>query len=75
MAEGINTNVLAAFDALVMTDDPAQETVIQAMAEFIQHVPMLAQRARRADRTALAEQADDLTQATENVVVMMQEFT
>ncbi len=36
LGEGVNTNVLAAFDALVMTDDPAQETVIGAMSEFAQ---------------------------------------
>jgi hypothetical protein len=34
LAEGVNTNVLAAFGTLVMTDDPAQETVIVAMRMF-----------------------------------------
>lgn len=34
LAEGVNTNVLAAFGALIMTDDPGQETVINAMRMF-----------------------------------------
>ena len=34
LAEGVNTNALAAFGALVMTDDPGQETVIIAMRMF-----------------------------------------
>ena len=35
LAESINTNVNAAFGALIMTDDPAQETVIVMISEFI----------------------------------------
>lgn len=34
LAEGVNTNALAAFGALVMTDDPGQETVVIAMRMF-----------------------------------------
>ena len=34
LGEGINTKVLAAFGALVMTDDPGQETVVIAMRMF-----------------------------------------
>ena len=34
LAEAVNTNALAAFGALVMTDDPGQETVIIAMRMF-----------------------------------------
>ena len=34
LAEGVNTNALAAFGALVMTDDPGQETVVIAIRMF-----------------------------------------
>ena len=34
LAEAINASVLAAFGALVMTDDPGQETVVIAMRMF-----------------------------------------
>ena len=34
LAEGVNTNVLAAIGALVMTDDPGQETVVIAIRMF-----------------------------------------
>ena len=34
LSEGINTNVLAAFGALVMTDNPSEETVVIAMRIF-----------------------------------------
>jgi len=34
LAEAVNTNVLSAFGALVMTDDPGQENVIIAMRMF-----------------------------------------
>ena len=71
LAEAINTNVVSAFGALVLTDDPAQETVLGAMTEFMDHAVMLAQRARRADRAVVANTVDP----TENVVVMIQEFT
>ncbi len=67
LSESVNTNVNAAFGVLVMTDDPAQETVIGAMAAFAEPM-LLVQRARRADSAA------DLSCAAENAVVMMQEF-
>ena len=34
LGEGINTNVLSAFGALIMTDDPGQDTVVIAMRMF-----------------------------------------
>lgn len=34
LGEGINTNTLSAIGALVMTDDPGQETVVNAMRMF-----------------------------------------
>lgn len=77
LAEGINSNVVAAFDLMVMTDDPAQGTVVGAMEEFVRPMPMLAQRARLADRAIsaeTAETADELSDSTENIVIMMQEF-
>ena len=73
LSESINTNALSAFGALVMTDDPAQETVIGAMAEFAEPL-MLVQRARRADQASHADSAKDLSEPAENAVVMMEEF-
>ena len=64
LAEGVNTAVLAAFDALIMTDDPAQETVIGAMTEFIDPPSP-------ARRSSIAATLDP----NENALIMISEFT
>ena len=45
--EEINTNVSTAFDALIITTDPAQEGLIEAARRFIPRVPDMRVEARR----------------------------
>ena len=77
-AEAIDSAVSAAFDSLLITTDPAEETSIVAMEEFIAAAlassVSRAKSAVSADRATGADSADDLTTPTENVVVMMQEY-
>ena len=70
LAEAIDTNVLAAFDALILTDEPGEETIVVAMNEFArpQETP------RRALNANLAVLAVNLVGPTENMVIMMEEF-
>ena len=69
LSEGIDTNVLAAFSALIMTTDPAEETVIIAMDEFgNDQSAALANLANKAQRAVQAERAADLSAFSENAV-------
>lgn len=84
LAESIDSAALAAIGALIMTDDPGEETVMVAVEQLVAagvaaHVATSkVSRARQADNATAAtsaDAADDLSDFTENVVVAMQEFT
>ena len=76
LAEAIDTAVSAAFGSLLLTDDPAEETVLLAAVEFSGpgSAVMLARRANRATSARNADQAADLSVFSENVVVGIEEF-
>ena len=72
----VNTAVNSAFAALLLTTDPAEDTIMLAAAEFSgpgQGIT-LARKANRAKSAEDADQAADLSAFSENVVVAMEEF-
>lgn len=73
LSEAINAEVLDAFGQLVMTTNPAEETVMVAVEEY---TPGWAwQAAIDASKTQnTAVFANDLTGPTVNTIVLMQEF-
>lgn len=66
LAEAVNSEALAAFGQLVITDDPAQETAIQVMEEFLSTPPF----AGIASRARISANLDP----NENALVMISEF-
>jgi hypothetical protein len=73
LAEAINAETLAAFGLLVMTDNPAEETVMVAVEEYTPgYVIQSVINSQKAQTTAIF--ANDLTGPTVNTIVMMQEF-
>ena len=73
LAEAIDAAVLSAFGQLLLTDDPAEETVLVAAEEF--SAAALSAVVRRAIDATNANQAADLSAFSENVVVGMEEFS
>lgn len=73
LAEAINSAVLSAFGQLLLTDDPAEETVLIATQEF-GNMPLTGITRKAIDATN-AQQAADLSAFSENVVVGMEEFS
>jgi len=75
-AAAIDAAVLAAFGALIMTDQPEEETLFVAIEEMI--VGAMAgtavANAIRANTAGSADTALTLTDGTEQVVVMMEEL-
>lgn len=77
LAEAIDAAVLAAFGQLLVTTEPAEETIMLAAQEFSgpgQGVT-LARKASLADKAVNADAAADLSAFSENVVVGMEEFS
>lgn len=65
--ESINTNVNAAFGSLIVTDDPAEDTLMIAAEEFATAVE------RRSQLVNTARLARDI-EFSDNAVVGMEEF-
>lgn len=68
LAEAINSAVLAAFGSLLVTDEPAEETIMTAAAEFAGAMP---QSTKIASEARLARDIE----FSENAVVGMEELT
>ena len=62
--ESVDTNVSAAFGALIMTDDPAQEGVITAMAQFLPRPPDLRQESKRIEAKIQTPESENFVVGT-----------
>lgn len=73
LAEAINSQALAAFGFLVMTDDPGAETVVTAMEEFM---PGYVLQAVNKSNTTLqiTTFANALVAPDVHTIIMLQEF-
>ena len=76
-AAAIDAATLAAFGALILTDQPEEETLFVAIEEMIAGAAAggIVSNATRANSAGSADTADTLTDGTEQVVVMMEELT
>lgn len=73
LAEAINSEALAAFGKLIMTDDPGEETVQVAVEEYLPgHIIQAVLNTSKA--TQVTNFANDLAVPNVNTIVMLQEF-